>query len=92
MSDEPLTFFSGSMGDADRKRVANGAEDAAMSPHSVPDVDMAPNRNNFEKNLWRLNNATESLQTQVSFKRLPNPIPQISLRIVVILDEEVLEQ
>jgi hypothetical protein len=60
---------SGSMVNADKKRVvAQEAEDVQTNVMaSTQVVEMAPNRGDFERGLWKLNNATNNVQTQVCF-------------------------
>lgn len=58
------------MVNADKKRVGNEAEDVSTNgTATTQDVDMkAPNRNNFEHNLSKLNNASSNVQTQVDLR------------------------
>lgn len=58
------------MVNADNKRVVSEAEYASsagrLQARSILATNMAPNRNEFEKNLSRLSVGSENLQTQVS--------------------------
>jgi hypothetical protein len=60
---------SGPMVNVEKKRVlASEAEDVS-SNNGEPTAQVVdiPNRNDFERNLWKLNNATNSVQTQASW-------------------------
>lgn len=58
------------MGNADKKRVANEAEHVSSANCSQQPGMMAPNRTDFERNLSRLNKATDYWQEQVDVVRV----------------------